>query len=300
MKSHQPTLLVVDDEPFNREIIAEFLATCDYRLVMAADGNEALDKLMADPESFDAVLLDRMMPGIDGIDVLRKIKQDSRLQMLPVIMQTASSSPDQIAEGLQYGAFYYLTKPFGQKVLQAVTATAIRDRLERLRIEDEQTAKYSAHHLLNTAEYNLRTRQEAHALAGLLSQLCPSQESAYMGLVELMLNAIEHGNLAITYDQKTELLNENRLHVEIERRLQLPNYSDRYATVSFARYDKSLVFTITDKGDGFEWEKYLEMSLDRLTHNHGRGIAISKSIAFSALEYQGRGNCVVATVTIDN
>lgn len=300
MQAHQPTLLVVDDEPFNREIIAEFLANCDYQLVMAVDGNEALAKLMADPEGFDAVLLDRMMPGIDGIDVLRKIKQDSRLQMLPVIMQTASSSPEQIAEGLQYGAFYYLTKPFGQKVLQAVTATAIRDRLERLRKEDEQTAKYAALRLLTTAEYNLRTREEAHALAGLLSQLCPSQESAYMGLVELILNAMEHGNLGITYDEKTDLLNENRLHEEIERRLQLPEYSDRLTTVSFARHHGSLVFTITDKGNGFEWEKYLEMSMDRLTHNHGRGIAMSRSIAFSSLEYQGSGNCVIATISLDS
>jgi CheY-like chemotaxis protein len=300
MHMYQPTLLVVDDEPFNRVIISEFLANRDYQLVMATNGNEALDKLNADPDSFDAVLLDRMMPGLDGIEVLKKIKQDSRLQMLPVIMQTASSSPEQIAEGLQYGAFYYLTKPFGQQILQAVTATAIRDRSERRRTENEQTAKVAALKLLNRADYSLRTPQEAHALAGLLSELCPTPESAYMGLIELMLNAIEHGNLAITYDEKTQLLNENRLSEEINRRLLLPDYRDRRASVEFTRQDKSLLFTITDQGNGFEWQTYLDMSMERLMHNHGRGIAMSKSIAFSALEYRGRGNCVIATIVQDS
>lgn len=296
----QATVLVVDDEPFNREIIAEFLADCNYRLIMAENGNEALEKLMADPDGFDAVLLDRMMPGIDGIDVLRKIKQDSRLRMLPVIMQTASSSPDQIAEGLQYGAFYYLTKPFGQKVLQAITATAVRDRLDRRRTEDEYSLKYASLKLLNQANYTLHTPQDAHAVAGFLSQLCPSPESAYMGLVELMLNAIEHGNLAISYDEKTQLLNENGLQEEINRRLLLPEYSNRRVTVEFMRSDKGFKFMITDEGNGFEWLDYLEMRMDRLTHNHGRGIAMSKSIAFSDLEYLGTGSCVVATVSANN
>ena len=297
MNTNIPTLLVVDDEPFNREIIAEFLANDGYRIVMAVDGNEALKLLMDSPNGYDAVLLDRMMPGMDGIDVLKNIKLDAQLRMLPVIMQTASSSPEQIAEGLKFGAFYYLTKPFGQKVLQAVTATAIRDRMARKRSEDEQEAKTAALKLLNKAEYQLRTRQDAHAIAGLLAPLCPIPESAYMGLIELMLNAVEHGNLAISYEEKTQLLTENRLSEEINRRLQLPEYQHRNAVVEFTREGDALAFKITDQGDGFDWEQYLEMSIERMTHNHGRGIAMSKSIAFTRLDYQGCGNCVIASIT---
>ena len=67
-------LLVVDDEAVNREIIAEYLEAEDCELTMAADGGQALDLLRAADAAFDAVVLDRMMPGIDGIEVLRQIK----------------------------------------------------------------------------------------------------------------------------------------------------------------------------------------------------------------------------------
>jgi hypothetical protein len=119
-----------------------------------------------------------------------------------------------------------------------------------------------------------------------------------MGLMELMLNAVEHGNLGITYDEKSKLIAENGLQEEIERRLALPEYADRIATARFRRVGKSLIFTIKDEGQGFDWKSYLEMSLDRLMDNHGRGIAMSRSISFTHLEYRGKGNCVEATIII--
>lgn len=296
MSRHKPTLLIVDDEPFNLEIITEFLSDCDYHIVTSSNGQEALDILHADPDKFDAVLLDRMMPGIDGIEILKQIKQDTHLQILPVILQTAATSPEQVSEGLQFGAFYYLTKPFEQKVLQAVIATAIRDRIGRRSVQQDFTAKFEALKLIKHAEFSFHTITEVSALAGLLSQLCPIPIQACMGLTELMLNAVEHGNLGISYNEKTQLLNENRLSDEIKHRLKLPFYASKKVKLELTNTEQQLTFTITDQGEGFEWQKYLEMNVERLMHNHGRGIAIAKSIAFSQLEFQGKGNCVVATV----
>src|SRR5687768_11051860 len=71
-------LLVVDDEELNREIIREYLDEEDCELVEAHDGEHALE-LLAQPGRFDAVLLDRMMPGIDGLEVLQQMKKDARL-----------------------------------------------------------------------------------------------------------------------------------------------------------------------------------------------------------------------------
>ncbi|MCB1917743.1 MAG: response regulator, partial [Rhodocyclaceae bacterium] len=120
-------ILVVDDEPFNREILAEVLDDPAYRISVAEDGGQAWDRLTADGESFDLVLLDRMMPGMDGLEVLRRMKDTPRLRDLPVIMQTAAASPDQVREGIAAGAYYYLTKPFELETLLTIVRAALDD-----------------------------------------------------------------------------------------------------------------------------------------------------------------------------
>ncbi len=296
MSTNQPVLLVVDDDPLNQIVISEFLDGFDYELVLANSGEEAWAKLQAEPDRFDAVLLDRMMPGIDGIEVLQRIKQDAQLKLLPVILQTASSMSEQVVEGLKAGAYYYLTKPFNADVLRVVVATALRDRAERIQGSEYAEYKQRALAHLDSAQFSFKTPADARHIAMLLASICPSRESANMGLMELMLNAIEHGNLGITYDEKSSLVAADDWHEEIEHRLTLPQYAQKSATASFRRDGKNLVFTIQDEGDGFDWTPYLEMSVERMMDNHGRGIAISRSMCFSHLEYRGTGNCVVATI----
>jgi len=296
MSSEQPTILVVDDEPFNLEIIAEYLDGQGYDLVMASSGEESWAMLQAEPERYHAVILDRMMPGIDGIEVLRNIKRHKILKVLPVIIQTAASAPEQVADGLREGAFYYLAKPFSQTVLRAVVATALRDHAEYASEKQDAEDKFKAFDRLEDAVFTFRSTEEARRIALLLASLCPSRESAQMGLMELMLNAIEHGNLGITYEEKTELIAAGRLRDEVASRLKLTQFAGKVASVRFRRDGASLVFNITDQGKGFDWEPYLEMSMERLMHNHGRGIAMSRSIAFTRLAYSGSGNCVEAVI----
>lgn len=298
MSSQHPVLLVVDDEPFNLEIIEECLDGLGYELITASSGDQGWAMLQAEPARFDAVILDRMMPGIDGIEVLRNIKRDDRLKILPVIIQSAATAPEQVAEGLREGAFYYLTKPFEQAVLRAVVATALRDFSEAMRRQSDQESKFAAIMLLEDAIFNFRTTDEARQIADLLSCLCPAKQPAYLGLTELMLNAIEHGNLAITYEEKSALIQQDGLQEEVTRRLALPEYADRCASVRFRRTGKSLIFNITDEGAGFDWKPFLEMSMERLMHNHGRGIAMSRSVAFTSLNYIGCGNRVEAEIIL--
>ena len=81
-------LMVVDDEPFNLEIIAEHLDGAGYELVTANDGQEAWDLLEhAGEDEFDALILDRMMPRMDGLTLLKRVKQEARFRQVPVIMQ---------------------------------------------------------------------------------------------------------------------------------------------------------------------------------------------------------------------
>jgi DNA-binding response OmpR family regulator len=254
--------------------------------------------LQATPDRYDAVLLDRMMPGIDGMEVLRRIKLDPKLKVLPVIMQTAASFPEQIAEGLSAGAFYYLTKPYDLTVMLAVVATALRDRAARIvEANDADCMKQAMAHL-DDAYFTFRTVSDARKIAALISIACPSRETAHMGLMELMLNAVEHGNLGISYDEKSLLIAEDRLQEELDRRQGLPEYQDKIATISFKRQDAQLLITISDQGKGFDWLPFLEMSMNRVMDNHGRGIAMSRMASFASLVYRGTGNSVDVTIEL--
>jgi CheY-like chemotaxis protein len=117
-------VLVVDDEPLNLLIIEEFLDGAALRLVMTANAHQAWAELQGAPERFSAVLLDRMMPDLDGIELLRRIKRDAQLAHIPVIFQSASAKQSEVDDGMREGAFAYLTKPFSPEALRSVLARA--------------------------------------------------------------------------------------------------------------------------------------------------------------------------------
>lgn len=288
-------LLIVDDEAVNREIIAEYLEAEDCDLTMAADGRQALDLLRAADAAFDAVVLDRMMPGIDGIEVLRQIKASPGLRSLPVILQTAAAGREQVAEGLKLGAYYYLTKPYHRDALVAVVRAALADAAQRRdlarRIEDSRAVTA----LIERGTFQFRTLEDARALAAAFAAVCEEPDLAGMGLVELLVNAVEHGNLGITFHEKSELLSAGRWEEEVAVRLQRPENLDKTAELECWREGACIVFAIRDRGAGFAWERFLSLDETRAFHPNGRGIALARNIAFRTLEYRGCGNEVVAS-----
>ena len=162
-------------------------------------GGQAWESLQRDPDRFHAVLLDRMMPGMDGMEVLQNMKQHPILSQIPVIMQTAATTPQQTLEGLQAGAYYYLAKPFDQGTLLAIVDAAIRDRTSYLEVRGDLTRTTATMRLLNSATFTFRTPDEAKSLAMLLAHAYPDPHRVVTGILELTLNAVEHGNLNIGY-----------------------------------------------------------------------------------------------------
>lgn len=290
--------LVVDDNRLNRQLIAGHLKVLGYDAVLASDGDEAWSILEREGTSFDVVLLDRRMPRMDGMEVLARIKASPSLQSLPVIMQTAADSQQDVIDGIRAGAFYYLTKPFDPEVLLSVTAAAVADHTRYRKLREGVDRQASALRLLQSGTFHFRTVQEGGDLATVLGAAMPDPQRNVIGLSELMTNAVEHGNLAITYDEKTDLIARRTLDAEVKARLQRPEYRDRVVEVVFDRQRDRVVLTITDEGDGFDWRRYLEMDAERVFDTHGRGIALARGISFDSVEYQGRGNQVVATALI--
>lgn len=245
-------ILVVDDEALNRAIIADCLDDISYQIDMAEDGEVAWERLEAAKAPYHLIILDRMMPRLDGISLMHRIRAEPRLRGIPVIMQTAAASAEQVAEGVSAGVYYYLTKPYAPESLLAIVRAALADVEANEEAAHRVRAQNDALKLAVKAEFRFRTIAEACKLAALLAHLCPEPEIAVIGLTELMINAIEHGNLDISYDLKNLLRREDRWEREIEQRSQLPEYRHRIVSVTAERIPGAIRFTIIDQGAGFD------------------------------------------------
>lgn len=124
-------VLIVDDDPINRQMLTHLLEDDGYRVDAASNGRSALDMLDTDP--FDLVLLDLVMPGMDGYEVLTRIKGDETHKHLPVLMITAVDDVASAVKCIEMGAEDYLPKPFDPLVLRArITASLNKKRMHDL------------------------------------------------------------------------------------------------------------------------------------------------------------------------
>lgn len=296
MNKKQPNILVVDDEPLLLEILKEYLDEMGYSTIEANDGVEAWSILQEPSHQFDAIILDRMMPNMDGLEVLKKIKAHPTLNKVPVIMQTASVEKHEILEGLQAGCYYYLTKPFERDVFTSIVKTAVSDYLNYCSLQEELQKQSQSLMLLNYGEFSFRTLDESRVLTTLLAAACPEPDIVATGLSEILINAVEHGNLDIGYSEKSRLLAEHKWEQEIKQRSEQPEYTNLYVTVRFERSVDKISIVIKDQGEGFEWQQYLEISPERSGDSHGRGIAMANLLSFDSVKYKGNGNEVKVTI----
>jgi two-component system phosphate regulon response regulator PhoB len=127
-------VLVVEDEEDIQELVQFNLAKDGYRVAAARSGEDALKKIRAEPP--DLVLLDLMLPGLNGLEVCRIVRSDPKTQAIPIVMITAKGEEADIVTGLELGADDYLPKPFSPRVLLARLRAVLRRR-EGPKHEDE-------------------------------------------------------------------------------------------------------------------------------------------------------------------
>lgn len=123
------TILIVDDEPKNIQLLGSLLKDHQYHVEFAMGGEQALGWLKKRP--FDLVLLDIMMPGMDGYEVCKQLKSDKRLQHVPVIFLTAKTEDEDIAQCFDVGGADYVAKPF--KTMELLARIKVQVEMKTLR-----------------------------------------------------------------------------------------------------------------------------------------------------------------------
>jgi len=297
--SKRPAVMVVDDDAMYLELISALLESENYQIHTANEGTQALQLLEAHGGEIQAILLDWIMPRMDGLETLRAIKKHPRTSGIPVVMQTAKTRDEDVARGIQEGAFYYLKKPYEEQLLLSVVRAAVADfnRLRELVYRMEENSNISG--LMYDGSFKFRTLNDANRLSRWLANACPDPRNAILGLWELFINAVEHGNLGIDYDEKGRLLTNNTYTEEIDRRLGLPDYESKLVEVTFQRNADEIRIRIKDQGQGFDFDKFMELDPGRIFDNHGKGILMARMLYFHQLRYMGAGNEVEAMVRVE-
>ena len=268
------TALIVEDHPDQAEMVAKLLKLRDFEPFVASDGETGLD--LAHKIVPDVVLLDLMLPDINGFDVCRRLRSDPATMLTPVVMLTALSDQENRLQGFRVGANAYVTKPYGiDELFGAINAArAWRQEMERSNLHGEI-------HVELDSEINLLNDLNDFLLH--LGRVAPLENDQVMHLrqavMEMAHNAIEWGNR---------------------------HQSDRLVTILYRVYDDRVEIVVRDQGPGFDRKNlpHAAAADDPFTHLDvrdqlglragGFGLMICKGMV-DELRYNDVGNEVTLT-----
>ncbi|PCI27480.1 MAG: hypothetical protein COB67_08410 [SAR324 cluster bacterium] len=289
MNSIHLTMLLVDDEALIREVTREMLEDHIAEYIEAENGQEALDLL--EQREVDLILTDIRMPVMDGMELIRKVRRDHL--DIPIVVMSSFSDEKTILQALREGANNFLRKPTNihefervilpilhnleQKKAHAFDAQSIRQLSGELSLNNEISL------ISGTVEYLLQPLQSG--------PFAPRMHSLKIALYETLINAIEHGNLEITQEEKEATLKNNRFNHLYQERFRNPVFRNRQILIRYEYQPHHVSFTIQDEGKGFNWAAQAN-SPTSLFSKSGRGIALTR-IYVDEMIYNEKGNQVM-------
>lgn len=281
----KPLVLLVDANPSELEALEAVLANQGYGLARAESALEAEALIGASSGEYMACLVDWDLPDTQAAEFISWIGAQESMSLEAVLIAD-DLVREHVAQGLEAGAYYFLTKPFEGEQLRAIVRAAIETSELRRELERKIEEAGEILRLLRNGSFRFRRPREAKLLA---VQLGSSFRNPQVGvaLFELLLNAVEHGNLEIDYDEKGRLIDEGRLQKEIGKRLESPDYRNRWGRLDIEHSESGFEILITDRGEGFDAARYLQFDKSRLFDSHGRGILMAS--ATLEVEYLPRG-----------
>ena len=291
------TILVIDNNADAVRFLHDMLDSKPYNIVTTSNGEEGFNLLLQNSDLYSLIILGQNIEDINGVRLLHKINSCSVMKTIPIIMEASTGTLEEMEICIRAGARYYISKPIDKQIIPHIISTALRDQ-ERYSIAEKAVLASKPMHTLTNASFRLQTLPEAQVAANLIANECPNPRLAAVGITEMLINAIEHGNLGISYAEKTALHENETWLSEIERRLALSENADKYVTLMFNKSESHINIRIIDQGLGFDWREFQEIDSHRVFDNHGRGIVMARTLAFESLIYHGCGNDVECIIPL--
>lgn len=289
-------VLIIENDFVSRHYMRDLLRYAGHSCQTAMNASEGLDIYACGRP--DAIICDVLLPGITGMEFLHEIrKSDSKT----AIIMTANESSERLAvQVFRAGASDFLKKPIQDKHILP-TLQKIADSLPAPPREPSPYGQVDA----GTLKFTFPTEYDGTAsiIPRIMNELSldffsmDDRVSIELGLSELVTNAIEHGNLNITYDEKTAVADTANALMELcQQRLLDADIASRVITVYYEFTPEECRWTIIDQGNGFDITKVPDPTRkeNRETFFHGRGIMFSRHI-FDTVTYRGKGNEVTVT-----
>jgi CheY-like chemotaxis protein/anti-sigma regulatory factor (Ser/Thr protein kinase) len=282
-------ILIVEDDFYSRKYLKDLLELEKFTCKTAENGQDGLK--LNDEFKPDLIITDIQMPymnGLEMVDLIREKQSDTI-----VIMTTAFGSEDLAIQALRLGANNYLKKPISDTELLPLLRK-YESIIKNRSLKDTLPGKI----LRREVSFEFDTSIEIiPMIVERLIREVPSLDindrtNIELGLIELITNAIEHGNLAITSKEKKDALENNTIQQLYNDRMVDPVFSSRKLFVEFKKDESSFQWIISDEGMGFDILSVPNPTIDgNLLELGGRGIFISRFL-FDELEYMGSGNIV--------
>lgn len=236
---------------------------------------------------------------IDVLSDLLTIRDEPSLAHVPVLTVLSQGREEQIAACVRSGAFYCFLEPVDRALLGAMLRAA--SAVVSPKVEPDPALAVFVQSLPHVKEIVLSVRSlaDAQLVSAFVSELCPQPARQALGVSEMLLNAIEHGSLEISGEEKAALVRDGKFHGAVAERALDPRFADREVTVWLRRSADHVEIVCEDQGPGFDW-KGLESAVSADPDAPcGRGIALSRALAFDSLEFLGRGNVAVARARLE-
>jgi len=283
-------VLIIEDDKVSCKKMQTIVTHQGHTTKTAKDGVHGLE--LYNKFKPDLIFADIQMPKMNGLEFLNTIRQTDNDVI--VIINTAFGSEEYALKAFHLNANNYISKPIHfSEVLHHLKKyeAIIQERTLNREIEAMFVKRSYRLQVPNKIEQIPRVVDHLLTITG--DAICPEEQlGVRLGLVELIVNAVEHGNMGITYDEKNKAINHNRLDDLYQERLADPEIVARRVKINFELSDRGCEWMITDEGAGFDWKVIPDPTKgEKLRTLIGRGIFLSR-FYFDELEFIGTGNII--------
>ncbi len=286
-------ILLVDDEVLVREELGAILQDEGYAVTIGADGEEGLSLFHSTLP--DMVITDVRMPRRDGLSLAMTIRQEN--PHIPVTIITGHGTEAMAIRALRAGVTDFIKKPVRlEGLLTALVRMEAARKLKDLRFTElppsiqlvQHEWTYLLHNNLEAIPpfVDIMLKRSADGMSR------SAMQELSLALRELLINAVEHGNLGISFEEKTEAIEEGILEMLHRERAQMADQEGRQIQVIASRRDQRLVVEIIDEGQGFDWRSLPDPTdTEHLLSSHGRGVLLAH-LSTDSLTFNETGNSV--------